>query len=72
MSKTAPRSAINVDKSRSSLQKELRDKLAWSVGTVLSRDALGGSARDKNRGLPFEPTRPELEWDAREINGILG
>jgi len=35
MSKTAPRSAINVDKSRSSLQKELRDKLAWSVGTVL-------------------------------------
>jgi hypothetical protein len=35
MSKTAPRSAINADKSRSSLQKELRDKLAWSVGTVL-------------------------------------
>jgi len=35
MSKNAPRSAINVDKSRSSLQKELRDKLAWSVGTVL-------------------------------------
>jgi hypothetical protein len=35
MSKTAPRSVINVDKSPSSLQKELRDKLAWSVGTVL-------------------------------------
>jgi len=43
MSKTAPRSAINVDKSRSSLQKELRDKLAWSVGTVLETKYAGKS-----------------------------
>jgi len=43
MSKTAPRSVINVDKSRSSLQKELRDKLAWSVGTVLELKYAGKS-----------------------------